>query len=220
VFSIFKSLWFLIPILAFWAVEPGAGDPPNPVTDNGDGSEGEKKTYTQKELDGLFGERARQAKQTAINDLLKDLGVESPDAIKAALKAAAEAKAAQMTELEKAQAAATEAQKRAEDAEQARATAEAKAQERLLRADVLIEASKQGFNDPADAWLHLDKSLVEGKEDGSFKGIEKAVKAVLETKPYLGKKADKAIGTPRTQPNGTRPAPQDQPAPLGLKLRL
>jgi phage-related minor tail protein len=131
-----------------------------------------------------------------------------------------ERQAAEMTELEKAQAEAAEAQKRAEDAEQARATAEAKAQERLLRADVLIEASKQGFNDPADAWLHLDKSLVEGKEDGSFKGIEKAVKAVLETKPYLGKKADKAIGTPRTQPNGNRPAPQDQPAPLGLKLRL
>ena len=34
----------------------------------------------------MFGERAKQARSAAVTDLLKDLGVESPDKLKEALK--------------------------------------------------------------------------------------------------------------------------------------
>lgn len=132
------------------------------------------------------------------------------DAFEAAEK---ERQAAQMTELEKAQAEIAEAKRLAAEAEEARTAAEAKAQERLLKAAVIAEASKQGFNDPADAWLLVDRSKIEAGEDDSFKGLDKAIEAVLKAKPYLAKAEDRPrIGTPRSQPNGGKP-----PEPKAVK---
>ena len=49
---------------------------------NGGGSGGDQdpvRQFKQSELDAMFGERAKQARSAAVTDLLKDLGVESPD---------------------------------------------------------------------------------------------------------------------------------------------
>jgi hypothetical protein len=191
--------------------------PPSPADSNGDGTGEEKRTFTQAELNALFGERGRQAKQAAISELLKDLGVESPEAIKAALKAATEAKAAQMTELEKARAQAAEALKKAEEAEQARTATEAKALERLMRAEVIAVASQLGFNDSADAWLYIDRAAIKVKEDDSFEGIDKALEAVVKSKPYLIKTSQPSGGTPTRKPRLQQP-PESAPAPVVKRI--
>lgn len=220
--NLFKLIWFLFPTLTLWAVEPGiASDPtpPTPVVSNGDGTGEEKRTFTQAELNALFGERGRQAKQAAISELLKELGVEKPEDIKAALKKAKDAEAAQMTELEKAQAEKADALKKAEEAEQARTTTEAKALERLMKAEVKIAAAQMGFNDPADAWLYIDRTAIKVTDDDTFEGIDKALEAVVKSKPYLVKADNKGSngGTPTRKP---RPNAQPESAPAPPVKRI
>jgi hypothetical protein len=176
-----------------------AGDPPSPVETNGDGADkGEVKSYTQAELDRMFGERTRQARKAGIAELLKELGVEKAEDIKAALQKAKEAEEAQLSELEKANKRAADLEAKAKQADEARTIAETRAQEKLLKAAVMAEATRQGFNDAADAWQFVDRTKIEAGEDDSFKGLDKAVKAVLEAKPYLAKAEERPrIGTPK-----------------------
>jgi hypothetical protein len=167
----------------------------------------------------MFKPRTDEAAKKARATLLAEIGVEDVAAVKAALAAAEAAKQAQMSELEKAQAAADKAKSEAEKAQAERDTALAYAAETLLRAAVVSEASGQGFNDPADAWLYIDRAKVETTEAG-YKGLTEAVKAVAEAKPYL-LKADSspaARGTPTrerrptaAQPNAAPPAAAEGP---------
>jgi hypothetical protein len=196
----------------------------NPEKDNANGG-ADKRTFTQTELDALFAERARQAKQSGIAELLKELGVENPDQVKAALKAAEDAKKAQMTELEKAQAEAAEARKKAEEAEAARQGIEAKAAEKLLRAAIIAEASKAGFNDPNDAWLYIDRSAIKAKDDDSYEGLDKAIEAVVKAKPYLVKQQQQGSnqGTPRRErgkpnPDKSQGGQGEQPQPATINF--
>lgn len=223
-----KLFWFLMP-LTLWAGDPstgsggaeGGGDnPPNPEDVNGDGSDkGESKSYTQAELDKMFGRRADQASKTAIAALLKELGVEKPDDIKAALQKAKDAELAQLSELEKAQKKAADLEAKAKAAEEASAAAETRAQEKLLKAAVLGEAARQNFNDPADAWLYVERAAITAQDDDSFKGLDKAVEAVLKAKPYLAKAEERLrIGTPRSGQRPTNGAGKE--APPARKVRL
>lgn len=198
-----------------------AGDPPSPVETNGDGADkGDAKSYTQAELDRMFGERTRQARKAGIAELLKELGVEKAEDIKAALQKAKEAEEAQLSELEKANKRAADLEAKAKQADEARTIAEVRAQEKLLKAAVMAEATRQGFNDAADAWQFVDRTKIEAGEDDSFKGLDKAVKAVLEAKPYLAKAEERPrIGTPRTPTNGGKPTPA-KTEPAFPKLRL
>lgn len=192
--------------------------PAPPVDSNGSGAGEEKRTFTQAELNALFGERGRQAKQAAISELMKELGVEKPEDIKAALKKAKDAEVAQMTELEKAQAEKADALKKAEEAEQARTTTEAKALERLMRAEVISAASRLNFNDPADAWLYIDRTAIKVTDDDDFEGIDKALEVVVKAKPYLVK-SDKQPGggTPTRKPR-TIQQPEGAPAPAVKRI--
>ena len=97
--------------------------------------------------------------------------------------------AASKSELEKANARAEAAEKKAADAEQARrATA--------LSAAITTAASKAGAVD-ADAVLALiSKESVTIGDDGRVTGVDEAVKALLESKPYL-------VGKQSTPPGGS-----------------
>lgn len=75
------------------------------------------------------------------------------------------------------------------EAESKAATATAAANERLLRAAVLAEASKLGFVDPSDAWRMLDRDGLGIDEDGEATGASEALKALAKAKPYLVKAA-------------------------------
>lgn len=54
-----------------------------------------------------------------------------------------------------------------------------------IRHSVEITAARLGFSDPADAFTLADLSEVEITDDGKVKGVEAALKSLLEKKPYL-----------------------------------
>lgn len=211
-----KYFWFLIPSLAFYMADGDDPPPPAPKPE-GDGDpppqdDDPKITLTQKQLDAMFKPRTDEAAKKAQAALLEQLGVDDLDTAKAALDAAKKAEEAQLSELEKAQKA-TDAANAERDRIKAEADeALAQARRQLLQAAVIAEASKQGFVDPADAWLHIDPAKIEAGEDGAYTGLDKLVEAVAESKPYLVKAETPASpnGTPRPKP---RPAGQPQPEP-------
>lgn len=163
----------------------------------GDNSGGEQtRTFKQSELDAMFADRAKQAGQSAVAGILKDLGVEKIDDIKGILKAAKDAEESKLNELEKAQKEATDLKAAKEKADAEKTEALTKAAERLLKAAVLAEAAKQGFNDPADAWNFMDRAAIKAKDDDTYEGLDKAVEAVAKAKPYLVKQQQSPKGTP------------------------
>lgn len=61
----------------------------------------------------------------------------------------------------------------------------------LIRSEVRIQALKLGFTDPDDAYSLLDLSEVEFEEEtGDVQGIDKLLKALAKSKPYLLKVDD------------------------------
>lgn len=58
--------------------------------------------------------------------------------------------------------------------------------ESRVREVVLTTASRLGFTDPSDAYRYLDAGDVELTDDGKVRGAEKALKDILDRKPYLG----------------------------------
>lgn len=200
----------------------GAGGGQAAGAAEGKGNEEQSRTFKQSELDALFAARAKQARESALTEMLKDLGAENLDGLKATLKAADEARKAQMSDLEKAQQATAELKAKLEAEQKARESALAQAQEKLLRAAVLAEAGKQGFNDPNDAWLYIERASIKAKEDDSFEGIDKVVEAVAKAKPYLVKSnAGSNQGTPgRAQTGPGRKVGKDLPQQEGRRKSL
>lgn len=169
----------------------GAGGSAN--GDNGNGSGESKVTFTpeqQKFIDALVGERAKRAEASALNNVLKDLGVEKLDDAKTALGDLKKLKEAQLSDLEKAQHAAKDAQAKIDAAEKAKADALAQAQTKLMRAAVLAEAVKQNFDDSelSSVWRALqdDKALLEkikAQDGDEFDGVDKAVEQIAKAHP-------------------------------------
>ena len=132
-----------------------------------------------------------------VNDGLKSfksLGFDSADELKAKLdaltaleKAEEERKKAEMTEAERLKAEKEEADKKAaEAAEEAKKALEA-ANKRIIDTEIRAIARSLNANDPSDVLALMDKSGVEINEDGSVKGVEEAVAALKEAKPWMFK---------------------------------
>lgn len=102
-------------------------------------------TFTQADVDRIVGERAKRAKDAAVADLLKELGLDSADALKAKVKAAADQEAAQLSELEKAQKRIADLEKKAQEAETKAAEATRLALEKE-RDSAIREALKEAKN--------------------------------------------------------------------------
>jgi hypothetical protein len=143
-------------------------------------------SMTQADMDRLVADRVARAERGAVANLLKDLGVESADDLKAMAKAQAAADEAAKTDLQKAQ----EAQ---QAAERLAASAAAGLEQQLVANAFLAEGLKAGI--PAerlgDALALADTSTVE-VADGVVSGMAEAVKALVEAKPWV-------VGT---MPNG------------------
>jgi len=125
-------------------------------------------------------------------DVLAELGIEDVATAKKTLAEAETAKKAQMTELEKAQSEIAEAQAKAAQATTEAEAIKVKAAEALLQAAVISKAGS--FQDPMDAWSFIDRAKIEVQDDGTYKGIDEALKTLIEAKPYLVKTDS---GTPR-----------------------
>lgn len=201
---------------------PGTGDPPDK---KGKPDDDDKRSFTQKELDALFAERGKQGASAREKELLEALGVKTVEEAQAALKKARDAEDAQKTELQKAQDTAAAASAAREKAEQEKKDALAKAQEKLLRAAIVAEATRAGFADPNDAWLYVDRAKIKAKDgadgaDDEWDGVKEAVDAVAKAKPYLIGDARKPRGTPTAsdrRSGGARSSGNPPPVP---RIRL
>lgn len=115
-------------------------------------------------------------------------------------EAEAKRKGEQLSEKEKLEAAIAEKEKAiaAKQAELDRAQTEMV--EIRTRNAITLEASKQGFADPDDAYTLADKSGVEIGKDGKITGVKEALEALAKAKPYLLKTNGKPPGTPLVKP--------------------
>ena len=152
-------------------------------------------TFTQDQIDEMLKPRLDRARDKAKADLLAELGIEDAATAKKTLAEAEAAKKAQMTELEKAQSEIAEAQALAAKATADAAVIKAQADEAQLKAAIVSKAGD--FNDPMDAWSFIDQTKIEAQEDGTYKGIDEALKILIEAKPYLVK-ADNGTPGPGT----------------------
>jgi hypothetical protein len=191
-----------------YAPDAGGADGDPPGEPPADGGEDKPKSFSQKDVDALMGKTRKEAREATLGGLLKELGLESVDALKTGFTEARQLKEAQMSETEKQKAALEQAQAQVKEAQSKMQASLQLANERLMRAAVMAEASKAEYKlNPAalgDVWLFLDKTKLEMAEDGEVKGLPEAVKAVLEAKPYL-------------QQNGRATGPEPTPKPDGSK---
>jgi hypothetical protein len=174
-------------------------------------------TFTQADVDRIVGERAKRAaqsaEQSAIGELLKGLGLEKVEDLKALVDGARKSQEANLSESDKAQRkivglekAIEMAKAEAKAAIEAAAVEKAAANEKLLKASVLGAAQSIGFVDPADAWLFLDRGKVQADESGNFVGVEELLKEIAKAKPHLVKpQSAGALGAvPSPRGNGAK----------------
>ncbi|MHB7942148.1 phage scaffolding protein [Staphylococcus capitis] len=90
----------------------------------------------------------------------------------------------QIADLEKSVKDESEIQKELDKVKQENADWQTKYEETQLNNAIKLAVAKEA-NDANDVLLMLDKSNLELQEDGNVKGLEDAVKALQESKPYL-----------------------------------
>ena len=168
-----------------WATDEGEGGAVTPQL-----AGGQSRTFTQEQLDAIVGERATRAKGAAISELLGELGLEKADDLKALVKATKERQASEQTETQKLAAQLAEAQKR-------ETTLAAKLREQALALQVQAAAQKVGIVD-AEVALALVRSGIEFNDDGVPQGVEAALTALAQAKPFL--KAQSGGGSPTNPP--------------------
>ena len=166
----------------------------------GSGQQADEAKFTQSQLNAIIADRLKNTKNNVESEFLKTLGVEDLEAAAAMIKQANAAKEAEMSEVEKLQAELEKA-RQAQDAAEALANKTlAEMDETLLQSAIFAKSGE--FNDPVDVWLHVDRSKIEKSEDGQYTGIEDAIDALKESKPYLLKDENKPNAATGTQTRG------------------
>lgn len=172
--------------------QPPQGQPPQPPQGQPQpgGAAGEQeRTFSQADVDRLMGERAARARQAAVNELLQELEIENLDTLRGTVQAQRQAQEAQMTELQK-------AQRRIQELDEERKRLAAENRTRVIETEVITAATALGFRNPRDGMALADLTAVAVGDDGKVTGVEEALKALLEARPYL-----KAEATPSPAPN-------------------
>lgn len=82
----------------------------------------------------------------------------------------------------------------------------ARAQESTVRMAVLDAATRLGFRSPELAYRALDRTLIEFKDDGTPRNVDKLLRELLEREPYLGKPGTDFGGGPRGQTPTSQPS--------------
>lgn len=154
-----------------------------PGKNEGQGEAGSKPTFTQEQLDKIVGERAVQAKKSALSDFLKELGLENPDDLKKIITERQQQEQASKTELQKAQDQAKTADDKYKALQQQLDAEKAARMADKRNAAVVTAAQKARANAPDDVVLwasaHLPDELAKTIDaDGNID--EKAVNALIE----------------------------------------
>lgn len=210
----------------FLDADAGNGGGTTPPDAGGNGG----KTFTQDQVDALVGNARKEGRDGGVSKLLKDLGVENADSLKALVDNAKKADDANKTELQKLNDQLALAQKKATDAEAQAAKDLAALKERVLVSEIKIAASnpvldkdnnmvRAAFRAEAlgDLAVLIDRSLINEK-DGNYEGIDKALEALAKSRPFLLAESSaeprKAKGTPNPakKPVDKQPNPEQRPA--------
>lgn len=200
--------------------DPAPAPPPDPPA-----PPAEDKKFTQADVDRVAGETRKQAKQAAVNDLLKELGFEKADDLKTLVKTAKDQAEAQKTEAQKAIEAKAALEKERDEAKAALTArnAEIEVEKRAALRDSAITKALTSANAKAEKVLKLlkvdqpDALAATLKEDGTVD--EAKVKALIETarKAYPEDFGRGGVGSPSN--NGGR-AVQGQPPKVQTSGRL
>jgi uncharacterized protein YhaN len=166
--------------------DQNSGDQGNSGTESGQ-TGADTRSYTQAELNKLFGERAKQAKSAALAEALKDLGFADLTEAKTSLGELRKLKESQMSEAEK-------LSTRLKELEGQQANWNKERQEMLVRSEVMAAAGKLGLVDPDAAYRLLDLAALEYDENGKPKNLDKALAELIKAKPYLSGSAYRASG--------------------------
>jgi hypothetical protein len=172
--------------------EGDSGTPPTPPPpDPKKGKEPPAEiTLTQAEFDAKIGNRVKEAKSTAVNDLVKELGFENADALKTMIADAKKRADAEKTDIDRANDVAQQAQK---ERDELKAQLDTEKQARLIdRRNNAIAAAASKAHNPQDVILwaesdgkeHLEKVV---KDDGSIDdaAVKALVAACQKAKSYL-----------------------------------
>lgn len=174
---------------------------PAPTPDPAPTPTPDEKKFTQADMDKVQGKTRSEAKQAAINDLLKELGFEKPDDLKALVKTVREREEGEKTELQKALDAKTTLEKELDDAKNTLKTYQesVEAEKRLTKRNAAVTkaaaAAKALDADDVITWAekYSDAELAKVlKEDGTVdeKAAEALVLACKTARPnYFGLKS-------------------------------
>lgn len=179
---------FIRNLLPFYEAD-GAGvgaSAPDPKPEDkkpADDGKAPEKTFTQAEIDEMIQKRLKREKEKQAELDVKLKRLEEFE------KAEDERKKAAMSEAELLKAEKEEAAKKAEEATEQAKKAHESANQRIINTEIRSIARALNANDPADVLALLDKSAIEMDDDGNVKGIDEAVKALKEAKPWMFKQA-------------------------------
>jgi hypothetical protein len=93
-------------------------------------------------------------------------------------------------------------QKRLAELEREQAAWQRERQERTLKYETMLAASRLGIVDPEAAYRLLDLSKVEFDDDGNPTNLDKALQELLKAKPYLAGHATAGAGSPTNPATG------------------
>lgn len=187
----FKRLFLPLDLQLFSADLGGEGSGENPAQD-GQSTAGEpvnntdkqsEKTFTQADIDKIIADRLEREKKKQAETVEKLKKLEEYE------KAEEERKKAEMSEAERLKADKEESEKKAEEAEEKAKQAQEKANQRIVNTEIKSIARSLNANDLNDVLALLDKSTIEVDDDGNVKGVDEAVQALKEAKPWMFKQA-------------------------------
>lgn len=93
-------------------------------------------------------------------------------------------------------------QKRLAELEREQAAWQRERQERTLKYETMLAASRLGIVDPEAAYRLLDLAKLEFDEDGNPRNLDKALQELLKAKPYLAGHAAAVAGSPTNPVTG------------------
>ncbi len=97
-------------------------------------------------------------------------------------------------------------QKRLSELEREQATYQRERQERTLKYETMLQASRLGIVDPEAAYRLLDLTKIEFEDDGTPKNVEAALKDLLKAKPYLASQQPSSIASTNPARSAVSPA--------------
>lgn len=198
--------------------------PPNPAASAATPAvvtpSGKKGEFTQSDLNKAAGRARDEGRKVGSQELLSELGVDSPDTLRQIIQERQEAEEAKRTEAEKMQKQFEKEQKRASQLEEQLSTTLTKAQQVALQSQARLQALEQQVKpERVNAVLKLaDLSEVGVNEnfEADPEAVSKVIAGVLDEYPEFAAQAPRRVGSssnPATEPPSAGPKTAWEMAP-------